>query len=360
MGRLREACDLSFGTRKRWRPLLLRLCEYLRRDDLSGVSSDEARSWRDHLLESGVHGSVLSRATVGDAYLAAARAFFTWAHDERRVTSNPFSGVSVRASKDTLSEPRAPKSFSKEEATLILTETLRPADPRVSPKFAAARRWVPWICAYTGARVNEITQLRRQDVFAVVVDAATTIWVMRITPDAGTVKTRKARDIPLHPHLIEQGVLDYVQSVKAGPLFYNGSQPGTTANPAYRKTGDMLAAWVRAIGVDRDVAPNHGWRHGFITIARSVRLPEPTSDHICGHAPRTVGEGYGEFKILPLWEDVARLPRYEVQLPSEPRAQTAASKRASEQRRATHARARARQLAFRPLSDLTASVGDGA
>ncbi|MEY9463866.1 site-specific integrase [Bradyrhizobium ottawaense] len=29
---------------------------------------------------------------------------------------------------------------------------------------AAARRWVPWLCAYTGARVNEITQLRACDV----------------------------------------------------------------------------------------------------------------------------------------------------------------------------------------------------
>jgi len=29
---------------------------------------------------------------------------------------------------------------------------------------SAARRWVPWLSAYTGARVGEITQLRKQDV----------------------------------------------------------------------------------------------------------------------------------------------------------------------------------------------------
>jgi integrase len=28
----------------------------------------------------------------------------------------------------------------------------------------AARRWVPWLCAYTGARPGEMTQLRGRDV----------------------------------------------------------------------------------------------------------------------------------------------------------------------------------------------------
>src|SRR5215472_8835638 len=57
---------------------------------------------------------------------------------------------------------RETKAFSTEEIRLILTSasaiknTKRPA--------MAARRWVPWICAYSGARAGEITQLRHQDV----------------------------------------------------------------------------------------------------------------------------------------------------------------------------------------------------
>jgi integrase len=46
----------------------------------------------------------------------------------------------------------------------------------------------PWICAYTGARVNEITQLRANDV--VNVDG---IDCIRITSEAGTVKTLRER-----------------------------------------------------------------------------------------------------------------------------------------------------------------------
>ncbi|MEC5293197.1 hypothetical protein, partial [Aurantimonas sp. C2-3-R2] len=50
---------------------------------------------------------------------------------------------------------------------LLLTEnqTEHQMGTRRFKLFAGcSRRWVPWICAYTGARVNEITQLRRQDI----------------------------------------------------------------------------------------------------------------------------------------------------------------------------------------------------
>jgi hypothetical protein len=50
-----------------------------------------------------------------------------------------------------------------------------PTDP-----WGAAKRWVPWLCAYSGARVGELTQLRVQDV-----EHRACGPVLRITPDAG-------------------------------------------------------------------------------------------------------------------------------------------------------------------------------
>ena len=45
-----------------------------------------------------------------------------------------------------------------------------------------------------------MVQLRKQDVRQV--DG---LWVLRITPEAGSVKTNEAREVVLHPHLIAQG-----------------------------------------------------------------------------------------------------------------------------------------------------------
>jgi integrase len=61
------------------------------------------------------------------------------------------------------------RDFTEAEASKILAAALAPHGGRLSAEHAAARRWVPWMCAYSGARVGEITQLRHKDVLEKVV-----------------------------------------------------------------------------------------------------------------------------------------------------------------------------------------------
>jgi hypothetical protein len=49
------------------------------------------------------------------------------------------------------------RGFNDKEANIILSATLAPSSWLMSPENVAARRWIPWLCAYTGARVNEMT-----------------------------------------------------------------------------------------------------------------------------------------------------------------------------------------------------------
>ena len=126
------------------------------------------------------------------------------------------------------------------------------------------------------------------------------MWQLRITPAAGAVKGGKARDVPLNPHLAEQGLIEFVLGCAEGPLFYDAERPrgGSAFNPPYQKVGARLARWVREIGVDDPhVDPNHGWRHLFKTVARRVRMRDEVRDGIAGHAPRTVGEAYGAMPL---------------------------------------------------------------
>src|SRR5262249_35127133 len=121
--------------------------------------------------------------------------------------------ATVRVSVPRQSKGRETKAFRADEIRTILSAASAVADTvRAS---SAARRWVPWLCAYTGARVGEITQLRGNDVVRQEgVDA------IRITPEAGTVKSRQARLVPLHEHLTAQGFLAFVKVNGKGPLFY--------------------------------------------------------------------------------------------------------------------------------------------
>jgi hypothetical protein len=91
--------------------------------------------------------------------------------------------------------------------------------------------------------VNEITQLRAEDF-----RREMGVWVFKITPEAGSTKTGEARLVPIHEHLIDQGILDFVAD-KHGPLFYNPirGRGGSVAHPLYVRIGQKLAEWVRGL-----------------------------------------------------------------------------------------------------------------
>lgn len=76
--------------------------------------------------------------------------------------------------------------------------------------------------------------------------------------------------------------------------------------------GERLARWVREeIGVtDPNVQPNHGWRHRFKTIARDVKMDREIADHIQGHAPRSVGDTYGEVTVRAIHREICLIPRF--------------------------------------------------
>ena len=297
---------LSPATEKAWRRQVDAFQAYLGHSDARRVRPEDVIAWKDRLLEEDGPTGRRSPRTVRDTYLAALKAVFGWARENHRVAVDPTQGVRVRVGRSA--RHRDP-GLSDAEAKTILTATLADHRSTLAPEHALARRWVPWLCAYSGARVNEMTQLRAEDVFQ---DGE--VWTVRVTPDAGSTKTGDTRTFPLHSHLIEQGFLDVVRG-KAGPLFYAPTRyrGGKQGNPQYKKVGERLAKWVREIGVDDpNVAPNHGWRHRFKTEARRHKLDPAAADVIQGHAPRTEGERYGD-RAVELKREIEKLPRYELE-----------------------------------------------
>ena len=93
-------------------------------------------------------------------YLNACKTVFGWALEHKLVSRNPFLDVKVTVAKRK--QLRETQAFRPAEWRVVLAASLKVSDTN-SPD-AAARRWIPWLCAYTGARVGEIAQLRKQDV----------------------------------------------------------------------------------------------------------------------------------------------------------------------------------------------------
>ena len=232
----------------------------------------------------------MSAKTVNESDLAALKSIFGWALGNGYIEQNPAEGVRIKGGRTLVARS---KGFSDEEAQQILRASLDLQRGNEAQKTYDAKRWVPWLCAYTGARVGEIVQLRKEDVRT---EAGRLI--IRITPEAGIVKTGEARDVPLHKHLEELGFSKFVEGAESGYLFLN-AKAGDEIEGLVRSIVNRLREFVRnTAGVtDKNVQPNHAWRHRFKTIARECEAPTEVVDAIQGHANNSVSGSYGEFTL---------------------------------------------------------------
>jgi integrase len=319
----KEQKQVSLNTEKAWAAILRKLEAFVGVMDVRDIPEDHLVRWRDHLLKSATDsrtGKRLQPKRVRDSYIAAARAVFSWACDQRKMTVNPAEKIKVTV---PIKPKLRSKGFTDDEARRILSAALALPNRLITPEHAAARRWVPWLCAYTGARVNEITQLRRKDVLEDTIvhkedgrEVEKTYYFIRITPEAGNQKSRTFREVPLHDHLMEQGFIEFVKRCEQGPLFYSTKrqkQGVSGQNPTYARVGQSIAVWVRGLGIkDPFIQPNHAWRHRFKTLGRLHGMDSAKLDAIQGHAQANEGGSYGEFPAASLKPEIDKLPRYEV------------------------------------------------
>ncbi|WP_018700334.1 tyrosine-type recombinase/integrase [Amorphus coralli] len=301
-----KATGLSEATKSSYGNAVQRLRAFLKHEDAARVTPDDIIAFKDARLReiNPRSGKPISPKTVKDSDLAGLKSVFGWGVRNRRLDTNPVDGVTVKVTR--VARMRT-KSFTVAEAKAILGASLahRRAG-KESPKMAAAKRWVPWLCAYTGARVGEIVQLCKVDVRQ---DEGG--WHIRITPEAGRVKDKDVRDVPLHSHLIEQGFVSFVEASEEGHLFYSPNAAGETGGP-WRTTKNRIRDFARKVVTDPDVQPNHAWRHRFLTEGRLAKVPERVLHEITGHAPANVGEAYGEVPLSVMRDGIERFPRLQV------------------------------------------------
>jgi integrase len=199
----------------------------------------------------------------------------------------------------------------------VYTEGLRPAGGGGEASY-----WLPLLALYTGARLEELGQLRPRDIAQVPYtdgDGGNQIaWVIVITEDpADGLKLKNAwsaRHVPVHPVLIDLGFIAYVEAMKdrknakGQPRIFPDLRPdkyGTeTAN---------FSKWFNRylrdpLGIADRRLVFHSFRHSFAHYARENEIPKPVSGAITAHKSKDVGDSYGEvdFPMRPLVEGMRR------------------------------------------------------
>lgn len=152
--------------------------------DIRSLTQDDLYAWANHRKDvEGVHASAINRND-----LVAASSVFAWAvglHGGKLLPSNPVTGVSLEEPKQVAKRER---TFRDAEVTAILTAASAVQPDERNPTFAAARRWCPWLAAYSGARIAELAHLEKRDIRT---EAGIVVMDLRIT------KTGEPRTMPL-------------------------------------------------------------------------------------------------------------------------------------------------------------------
>lgn len=219
------------------------------------------------------------------------RRLFGYAVDNGLITENPASGI--RAAKNR-SKERSRRPWSLEELQRLLDGPVHSDGVRPAGGKGEAAFWMPLMAIFTGARLEDIAQLRREDVQT---SPEGNLYLDINANHGKQVKSKSTlREVPIHKCLLQWGFREYVEQVAVkrsdhifpGVETYKGQVAKTWGQWFGRYKRDVLL--VNPKDVRKDF---HSFRHGFKDAARASGVPAEFVDRMQGHAPATVGGGYG-------------------------------------------------------------------
>jgi len=172
--------------------------------------------------------------------------------------------------------------------------------------------WVPLIALHTGARIEEICQLHLSDI-----RLEEEVWVFDINDkEDKSVKTQAGkRIVPIHPVLVELGLLERVESLKSKgqTLLFPKLKPRQTTGKYSGSTTQWFTRHRRDQGIpDKDPKTNlsksfHSFRHTVINRLMVEGVDRLKYKHVVGHEGKEedVTDLYeGGFPIKTLYEEV--------------------------------------------------------
>lgn len=274
--------------------------------EVGKVTKKDVLAYKDQSLAKGA-----SPATVNNR-LNQLRSLFRYAVANDLIPADPTSGVK------TPNPTRAKDSrtyFDADALKALFGGPVHSSGERPPRGGAEASFWLPLLALFTGARLNELGQLRTKDILLerTASDIDQAVWVIRITEDETDglrLKTRSsARRVPIHAALKDLGFLRYVEVVRASgePRLFPALKPDRfgTVTAAW---GKWFGAYLRSQNVMDPKIVFHSFRHSFKHYARESGIAKGVNDALTGHESGDVADAYGgpEYPLSPLVEAIER------------------------------------------------------
>lgn len=234
---------------------------------------------------------VISTTTQGQ-YLDEFKRLLNLAVRRKQMSSNPAANAKP-LKKDTRAAHEKRLPFTPEQLTSIFTsEFYQSCAPNALEPYAQGNRdwrfWLPLIMLFSGARPNEIAQLRVQDVK----QSAGHAWyfdLASVNEDGSFVQVKtesSRRRIPIHDELLKCGFLEFVSEKKQ----QNGD--GADLFPTLKRNKYGNRAWYAAKQLNETFLPSvinlgkdqslYSLRHNVRDALRRVSAPQDALRAIAG------------------------------------------------------------------------------
>ncbi|MGA0564923.1 site-specific integrase [Ancylobacter sp. VNQ12] len=215
---------------------------------------------------------------TANKYIQTFSSLFQWGVDNLYADRNLFERMVIHNS----SSGETREAFSKEQIQRIIAEVTDDNSLRVIQDY---QKWGTLIGIYTGARLNEIAQLRLDDLKT---DSETGIWFFDLNEDGHGKQLKNQaskRRVPVHSQLVALGLPAYVERLRTA-----GRQ---RLFPTFTK--DLKNGYGRALGrwFNERLLPElrfksskvsfHSLRHTAITTMMQAGVEEPVVKSVVGH-----------------------------------------------------------------------------
>ena len=246
------------------------------------------------------HDKCLSKTSI-KKYLRTFKEFMLFCK-KRRYTFESFSeDIEVPKKKEVIEIT----GFTEAELKKIFNAKTYPRKISIDYGF---RYWIPLIALYSGMRLNEICQLYVDDC-----DEIDDVHFFNLTDerkDQHLKNKQSKRCVPIHPKLIEFGLLDYIKKVrkeKRDRLFYQFKY--SEKNHYANMMSGWFARYLKSIGIDDRSKVFHSFRHTVKPYLRDAKISQEYQNAICGWGTSDIGEKVygGQVPIKILYDEISKL-----------------------------------------------------
>lgn len=189
------------------------------------------------------------------------------------------------------------RGMTPDELTLIFRSLA------IHREDAPHKLWIPALAAYTGARAEELCQLRTEDVTEI--DGIACLNLTRFDPAGRAIKGKRFKNrqseriVPIHDELLKAGFAEFAANGDSQGRLFPSLKAGPKGNFSHNFS-KWFGRFMDRIELSDPSLVFHSFRHGFRDACRMAEILEETAHALGGWATVNQGQRYGNRSAVPL------------------------------------------------------------